>query len=79
MTQDNIVNFAEQGAFEDPLSEVLRNGARKLLADAIEAEVSDFLGRHWCCSGSGGNLRWRNPRNVPKSESAFSAPKEITP
>jgi putative transposase len=46
VTQDNIVKFAEPGAFEDPLSEVLRNGARKLLADAIEAEVSDFLGRH---------------------------------
>ena len=46
MTQDNIVKFAEPGAFEDPLTEVLRRGARKLLADAIEAEVSDFLDRH---------------------------------
>ena len=46
MTQDNIVKFAEPGAFEDPLTEVLRCGARKLLADAIEAEVSDFLDRH---------------------------------
>ena len=41
----NIVKFAEPGAFEDPLTEVLRCGARKLLADAIEAEVSDFLDR----------------------------------
>ena len=46
MIQDNIVKFAEPGAFEDPLTEVLRSGARKLLADAIEAEVSDFLDRH---------------------------------
>jgi hypothetical protein len=46
VTQDNIVKFAEPGAFEDPLTEVLRCGARKLLADAIEAEVSDFLDRH---------------------------------
>ena len=46
MTQDNIVKFAEPGAFEDPLTEVLRCGARKLLADAIEAKVSDFLDRH---------------------------------
>ncbi|WGJ13304.1 transposase [Methylocapsa sp. D3K7] len=46
MTQNNIVKFAEPGAFEDPLTEVLRCGARKLLADAIEAEVSDFLDRH---------------------------------
>jgi hypothetical protein len=42
--QDNIVKFAEPGPFEDPLTEVLRCGARKLLTDAIEAEVSDFLG-----------------------------------
>ena len=46
MTQDNIVKFAEPGAFEDPLSEVKCCGARKLLADAIEAEVSDFLDWH---------------------------------
>jgi hypothetical protein len=46
LTQDNIVKFAEPGAFEDPLTEVLRCGARKLLAGAIEAEVSDFLDRH---------------------------------
>jgi putative transposase len=46
VTQDNIVKCAEPGACEDPLAEVLRGGARKLLADAIEAEVSDFLGRH---------------------------------
>jgi hypothetical protein len=38
VTQDNIVKFAEPGAFEDPLTEVLRSGARKLLAQAIEAE-----------------------------------------
>jgi putative transposase len=46
VTQDNIVKFTEPSAFEDPLTEVLRCGARKLLADAIEAEVSDFLDRH---------------------------------
>ena len=45
MTQDNIVKFAEPGTFEDPLTEVLRSGARKLLALAIEAEISDFLER----------------------------------
>jgi hypothetical protein len=41
VTQDNIVKFAEPGTFEDPLTEVLRSGARKLLAQAIEAERSD--------------------------------------
>jgi hypothetical protein len=43
VTQDNIAKFAEPGAFEDPLTEVLRSGGRKLLAQAIEAEVSATL------------------------------------
>ena len=30
--------------FSDQLTEVLRRGARSLLAQAVEAEVSDFLG-----------------------------------
>src|SRR3977135_3153809 len=46
VTQDNIVKFAEPGAFEDPLTAVLRFGPRNLLAQAVEAEVSDFLDRH---------------------------------
>jgi len=29
----------------DPLTEVLRNGARALLAQAVEAEVGDFLAK----------------------------------
>ena len=35
-----------QGSFADPLTEVLRNGARALLAQAIEAEVAEFLAKH---------------------------------
>ena len=31
---------------EDPLTEVLRNGARELLAQAVEAEVTVFLAEH---------------------------------
>jgi hypothetical protein len=34
------------GSFADPLTEVLRNGARALLAQAIEAEVAEFLAKH---------------------------------
>jgi putative transposase len=46
VSQDNVVKSAESSAIEDPLTEVLRSGARKLLADAIDAEVSDFLDRY---------------------------------
>ena len=39
-------SFSNQGRFADPLTEVLRNGARALLAQAVEAEVAEFLAKH---------------------------------
>ena len=39
MSNANVVKLLQPGSFADPLTEVLRNGARALLAQAIEAEV----------------------------------------
>src|SRR5215217_2038651 len=46
MTQDNVVKLIQPAAFSDPLTEVLREGARALLAQAVEAEVTAFLSGH---------------------------------
>lgn len=46
MPDANVVKLLQPGSFADPLSEVLRNGARALLAQAIEAEVTEFLAKH---------------------------------
>ena len=46
MTQDNVVRLSQPAAFSDPLTEVLREGARALLAQAVEAEVTAFLSGH---------------------------------
>ncbi len=47
MEQDNVVAFRRPDEpSEDPLTEVLRHGARALLAQAIEAEVAAFLANH---------------------------------
>jgi transposase-like protein len=46
VTQDNVVELVQPGAFSDPLTEVLREGARALLAQAVEAEVAAFLAGH---------------------------------
>jgi len=46
MTDTNILQFSEPGTFADPLTEVLRNGARVLLAQAVEAEVASLLERY---------------------------------
>ena len=46
MTNDNVTKLVQPGAFEDSLTEILRSGARALLAQAVEAEVAEFLGKH---------------------------------
>src|SRR5437868_7735377 len=46
MSDNNVIKFAQPGAFSDSLTEILRSGARALLTQAIEAEVADFLAKH---------------------------------
>src|SRR3954449_11875087 len=46
MIQDNVAKLIQPEAFSDPLTEVLREGARALLAQAVEAEVAAFLSGH---------------------------------
>ena len=47
MTDDTIVQFRQPGSFsDDPLTEVLRVGARQLLGQAIEAEVEAHIAAH---------------------------------
>ena len=46
MTDTNVFQLTQRGIFADPLTEVLRNGARALLAQAVEAEVTALLSLH---------------------------------
>jgi hypothetical protein len=46
VTETNVFQLSQPGTFTDPLTEVLRNGARALLAQAVEAEVSSLLSCH---------------------------------
>ncbi|MET4519315.1 transposase-like protein [Bradyrhizobium sp. I1.7.5] len=48
MPQDNVIKLIQPGFFDDQLTEILRNGARALLAKVVEAAVAvaDFLDRH---------------------------------
>ena len=46
MTDTNVFELSQLGSFADPLTEVLRNGARALLAQAVEAEVTALLSCH---------------------------------
>jgi putative transposase len=48
MEEDSVVRLPRPGAdvAEDPLLTVLREGARRMLTQAIEAEVEAFLAGH---------------------------------
>ena len=43
MNEDRIVSLRRTGAVDDPLTEILRAGARRLIAQAVEAEFETFL------------------------------------
>jgi transposase-like protein len=46
VTETNVFQLCQPGTFADPLTDVLRHGARALLARAVEAEVAAFLDQH---------------------------------
>jgi putative transposase len=68
VTQDNIVKLSQPGTFSDPLTEVLRAGARALLAHAVEAEVAGFLGGHADKLTDDGHRRLVRHGHLPERE-----------
>jgi transposase-like protein len=68
VTDDNVIKLAQPGSFEDPLTEVLRNGARALLAQAVEAEVAEFLAKHTDLKTKGGCQRVVRHGHLPGRE-----------
>ena len=47
MTKTTVIDFAKPSDFSpDPLTDLLRAGARELLATAVRAEVSEFMAGH---------------------------------
>ena len=45
MKENNVVGFAGREQFSDALTELLRTGARQLIHEAVEAELSEFMSR----------------------------------
>jgi hypothetical protein len=46
MSNNTIIPLHQPDTIDDPLTDVLRSGARELLAKAVEAEVEEFLAAH---------------------------------
>jgi putative transposase len=43
MPKDNVIHLKKEPFIDDPITDILRSGARKLLAEALEAEIETFL------------------------------------
>ena len=46
MTEHKVISYRQKDEIVDPLTEILRAGARRLIAQAVEAEFETFLASH---------------------------------
>ena len=67
MREDSIVELRQPGGYSsDPLTDVLREGARRLLAQAVELEVSSFLDAHGDLKDAAGRRRLVRHGHLPE-------------
>ncbi len=69
MREDTVVHLRQPGTFsEDPLTEILRLGAWRLLAQAVEMEVTAFIEGHADLTDEAGRRRIVRHGYLPKRE-----------
>jgi transposase-like protein len=68
VTETNVFQLSQPGSFIDPLTEVLRDGARALLAQAVEAEVASLLNRYADETTDDGRQRLVRHGHLPERE-----------
>ena len=68
MSDSNVIKLAQPGVFTDSLTEVLRSGARALLTQAVEAEVTEFLAKHADLRTATGHQRVVRHGHLPERE-----------
>jgi transposase-like protein len=69
MGEDTVVEFRQPGSIEeDPLTDVLRAGARQLLVQAVEAEVMSFVEAHGHLTDEAGRRRIVRHGYLPERE-----------
>lgn len=62
-TDTTVVSFPHPDTLDDPLTSVLREGARRLLAQAVEAEAEAFL----AAMADERPCRWSGPCGAPRA------------
>src|SRR5512133_2602070 len=68
VSNSNVIKLTQPGTFSDSLTEILRNGARALLGQAIEAEVTEFLAKHADLKTATGQQRVVRHGHLPERE-----------
>ena len=68
MTETNVFQLSQPGTFADPLTEVLRNCARALLTQAVEAEVAALLSEQADKPTADGRQRLVRHGHLPERE-----------
>ncbi len=69
MSKNKIIAFKKPGEIsEDPLTELLRNGARQLILDAVEAELQDLLKQYAEYKNKQGHLQVVRNGYLPERE-----------
>jgi transposase-like protein len=68
VTDTNVFRLSQLGTLADPLTEVLRNGARALLAQAVEAEVAALVSCHADKLTNDGRQRLVRHGHLPERE-----------
>ena len=69
MTKDTVVAFrAPEGFSPDPLTNLLREGARQLIAQAVEAELNAFLSSQAGQTDAAGRTRLVRHGHLPERE-----------
>ena len=68
MSDNSVLKLSQPSTFSDPLTEVLRSGARSLLARAVEAEVAAFLDGHSEARTEEGRRRLVRHGHLPERE-----------
>lgn len=68
MSDSNVIKLIQPGTFTDQLTEILRNGARALLTQAVQAEVAEFMAKHADLKTEDGHQRIVRHGHLPERE-----------
>ena len=69
MNKNKIIALKKPGEISaDPLTELLRSGARKLITDAVEVELLQFLSQYASCKNEQGHQQVVRNGYLPEQE-----------